>query len=712
MKRNTFAAICISLLSISAWSEPLNVDLKGWIGSQSSTIEIAGDIDGLELYRTTQESCDISNYLVCENVNFDILSGNSNTINDQFLTRDSEVFYNLKAHSSTITVPVNAVGNGRIDSNIGRYFIEFKGSLYAVGGYQDVVPSDIYDKFSGGVYRSTDGVKWDAIDDLNIHPYKRQKFNPFVIGDKLYILETYSNPYREKSFANGNCDNLILMSTIDGLDWNTDDVVVDNIACKFSYIINSNVEVFGLITTDSGVEVWSSVDGINWAYRESLALNISSFNQPAITVGSNLYVAGKALGNSTQVVIASLSSNGSFQNYDFDILLDQSSEISINYYENSFILLVSDNLGANFTIYESDDLSSWDEISYNTGLEARVGYTTAVFDNKFWLYGGAYIEKSFDQYISVGETVVSTLDLLKWESKQKSGFTFDGYNSDILYYNDQYWYIGHKSGVWVSDDAISWDQISVTSPRDESEFGVMLNFNDELWYFSSIVVEYVDGVAVYNMPVWSTNDGINWIKKSNKSEMSGLYNQSFTVFDNAIWTLKGSYLFKSTNGVDWDRITQVSGMSNVSGAKLVAFKNRMWIIAGQNIYASFGGVNYNKIYYSYTGKYWYKTWGSPDFPAREFPTVFSDGDKLYLIGGCDIVLEGGCAMSDVWVSANGSSWSEITDTSSLKYNAYNRSLYVNGKLLSMFDNGFGMPIQATKDYINWSIPYYQSVVID
>jgi hypothetical protein len=196
--------------------------------------------------------------------------------------------------------------------------------------------------------------------------------------------------------------------------------------------------------------------------------------------------------------------------------------------------------------------------------------------------------------------------------------------------------------------------------------------------------EAVDGTAGALNEVLSSADGKTWEEKTagSSAKFIPLHGHTSVVFDDddngeKIWLIGGivdvrvNSVWNSTDGKTWPQVrrnsTSTGGFLARSNHTAVVFDKKMWVLGGsQN-----NGVVMDDVWSSTNGITWEdETDGSSKkFTARaeHKSVVFNDGDgeKIWVFGGRN----GTTLFDDVWSSADGKNWTEVTKDSSEKFTA-------------------------------------------
>ena len=115
------------------------------------------------------------------------------------------------------------------------------------------------------------------------------------------------------------------------------------------------------------------------------------------------------------------------------------------------------------------------------------------------------------------------------------------------------------------------------------------------------------------------------------------------------------------DGETWTQATAAAGWSPRIAAAAVVFQDRIWILGGtENYYFGDDKSLKNDVWYSADGKEWKQATADAGWPARAYHQAVVLNGKIYLFGGGNYVPKYH-AKSDVWCSADGVSWEQVTD---------------------------------------------------
>ena len=165
--------------------------------------------------------------------------------------------------------------------------------------------------------------------------------------------------------------------------------------------------------------------------------------------------------------------------------------------------------------------------------------------------------------------------------------------------------------------------------------------------------------------VLRSTDGERWtsLAVSNPSFLAR-HNHQAVFHDGSLWIVGGSdndanYLndvWRSADGQAWELVTATAAFSTRQGHQVVSFDGDLWLFGGE----SDDDGDVNDVWRSENGAVWVKEVASAAWGVRRGHEVVFHGGYLWLMGG--IRGSGGRKVyyGDVWRSADGKSWEEVT----------------------------------------------------
>jgi len=293
------------------------------------------------------------------------------------------------------------------------------------------------------------------------------------------------------------------------------------------------------------------------------------------------------------------------------------------------------------------------------------GHSLVVFKNKMWLLGGWLGRYDHDKATyTVGSDhwtsqVWCTADGTHWESKGDAPWA-GRHGFGCVVHDDKLWVIGgdQHTDVWNTEDGVRWNKILDKVPWGERYFPYIVSFNGKIWVMGGIRILFSgSGNRLrdkYN-DVWSTTDGVHWIREAEfvnwapRGLISGtaVLNDELYLFGGCIlYSYAFNDVWKTRNGTDWTKLVSHAPWSPRSWCSVAIFDNRLWIMAGD--LETRNDTMLNDVWYSSDGLSWTQQKGIFWKPRHAAPVIEFD-HKLWLIGGLISRTIGGEVSNDVWV---------------------------------------------------------------
>lgn len=210
---------------------------------------------------------------------------------------------------------------------------------------------------------------------------------------------------------------------------------------------------------------------------------------------------------------------------------------------------------------------------------------------------------------------------------------------------------------------LRWARASTTpfGPRDAA---ALVEFRERLWLVGGFSGDYLKRGASYQywkMPhlndVWSSGDGLNWMKEKEKADFPPRRSHSIIEAAGRLvmfggWSPAGGYqsdIWTSSDG----RIWRLAGY-----APWPAREGQAVYQAGEVWYMT-GGVNfdkrlmYNDVWRTPDGLNWSMVLEKAAWPPRYDHAVASLDGAAYLLGGLKL---GGGTYGDIWTTSDGENW--------------------------------------------------------
>ncbi len=237
-----------------------------------------------------------------------------------------------------------------------------------------------------------------------------------------------------------------------------------------------------------------------------------------------------------------------------------------------------------------------------------------------------------------------------------------------LIFNNHVWILGgwdtpetpNFRDVWKSADGRNWERVTDKAPWVESDLSVSLNFHNRIWMMGG---RSVPGTACSNK-VWSSADGRNWILECDSAQWRPRLSPGFVVFKNRMWVLGGTSSFyqnndstlfndvwSSADGKHWTQEVANAPWSKRAHAQAVVFNNKIWIMGGGS--RSPKAVPTNDVWCSADGKNWKQVTDAAQWPSRIWFSCVVYRNYMWVIGGW---APGTGNLGDVWYSKDGKNW--------------------------------------------------------
>ena len=296
----------------------------------------------------------------------------------------------------------------------------------------------------------------------------------------------------------------------------------------------------------------------------------------------------------------------------------------------------------------------WAQATAHAGWSARVGPTSAVFNNRLWVLGGElsnYTAKNDVWWSSDGATWTQATAHAAWLARGgHSTAVFDG----------KLWVIGGgvgptppKNDVWWSSDGAAWTQATASagwSPRGTAT----AVFDNKLWVLGGGDLPVFQAATVHN-DVWWSSDGATWTQATAHAGWSAREGHTTAVFDNKLWVLGGTPLathsttyndvWWSSDGATWTQATAHAAWAPRCVHTTAVFDNKLWVLGG----TLEGKTFKDDVWWSSDGVTWTQATASAGWSVRAGHTTAVFDNKLWVLGGT-MTNDGSISFNDVWHS--------------------------------------------------------------
>ena len=226
-----------------------------------------------------------------------------------------------------------------------------------------------------------------------------------------------------------------------------------------------------------------------------------------------------------------------------------------------------------------------------------------------------------------------------------------------------------RETLMAAEGGPSWERIAAHAawqPRDSCGEVV---FKDKMWLLGGWFTS--DGIGPRD--VWCSADCANWTLVTPKAGWIHGDLSTTLVHDGKMWLMGGWYagrkaiasasneVWSSADGAHWHRATAHAGWCPRLGAGGVVFRGKMWILGGAERY--FDGQKrhlLNDVWCSADGASWTQVTAKAPWPGRAYHGAIVYDDKMWVYGGGNYRPEY-LGYNDVWCSSDGVRWTQVTD---------------------------------------------------
>jgi len=183
-------------------------------------------------------------------------------------------------------------------------------------------------------------------------------------------------------------------------------------------------------------------------------------------------------------------------------------------------------------VWSSTDVFTWEQATNSAEFGELIFHSSVVFDDKIWVIGGFI-------YAQIQDGVYNSIDGTSWEKVETMGLPKIGRQKSVVF-DDKIWLIGgsiesgRTNGIWNSSDGESWEKVG-DGPFSSRYYHSVAVFNNKIW----LVGGYDSGSKSFLNDVWSSNDGINWVKESVPETFEARGNHELIEFNGKLWILGG-----------------------------------------------------------------------------------------------------------------------------------------------------------------------------
>ncbi|MEK7610357.1 MAG: hypothetical protein AAB468_01245 [Patescibacteria group bacterium] len=239
----------------------------------------------------------------------------------------------------------------------------------------------------------------------------------------------------------------------------------------------------------------------------------------------------------------------------------------------------------------------------------------------------------------------STADGREWRQEVAAAAWPPLRSMSVVEFRGQLWLMGgwssvtgYHTGIWVSDDAVSWQWVG-RGAWPEREGQTVSVFNNQLVLTGGV---NFDQRRSFN-DVWVSDDGISWRELTPAAAWPARYDQAMEVWRGRLWVAGGigvgqeramSDVWSSADGLIWKQEVAIAPWGERHGEGLVAWQDKLWLVGGWQTAPDYPTTG-NDVWFTADGVNWQKTSDQPVWAGREDHGVIVWRDQVWLLGGMD-----------------------------------------------------------------------------
>lgn len=386
------------------------------VGKNDTELTWQSQTGVINVYRSTDEKCDIDNYTSCDNSNMVILTDPEQApVTDNFITVSKSaylVFENESYRSRLLDIAARVVPFAR---RKGEQMISFAGKLWVFGGKDD----------SAG-----------------------ETGNEFIWYNDIW-------------------------SSADGKSWTRETEHASFSARANHQVVEYNGDLYLIggregIGTDGALsfkgDVWKSADGVLWQQMTTAAPFTGGETGKAIVFNNKMWmIGGNAFGGNTSIWS---STNGRDWTEEVETAPFGPREGHALYVIDDKLMLLG-GMGAGGSsdlkndVWSTVDGVSWIEETEEASFNIRVDMNVIRYNDKLWLTGGHSFSSGYNH-------VFSSTDGITWSLVATDIIAQMNQSHSLVLHNGTLWiYSGLDEGyIWRSSDGLDWrTPVTVTPER-------------------------------------------------------------------------------------------------------------------------------------------------------------------------------------------------------------------------------------------------------
>ena len=226
-------------------------------------------------------------------------------------------------------------------------------------------------------------------------------------------------------------------------------------------------------------------------------------------------------------------------------------------------------------------------------------------------------------------------------------------------FDDQLWIVGANDGaqIWSSNDGRAWVRRSATTPWGTRAGAQLVQFGGRFY----LIAGTGPGTGSDFNDVWRSDDLLTWTRILQNGPFAARTGHQVVVHNGRMWLIGGfqspsslrlNDVWSSNDGVNWIQETANAAFSARRFHRVVALNGKMWLLGGGT---GVSDTSLNDVWSSVDGVTWTAEAAAP-FDPRMLMATFISNNRLYVVGGVSLAFNNNRWFSDVWSTADGSTW--------------------------------------------------------
>jgi hypothetical protein len=574
---NWLAASASYTLVITA--EPA-VSFQAWMGATDTQVTFAPSAATLEFLRSTQLDCDAANFVACSGTAASMAGA---TPADSTAHLNRAVNWWLRRGNS-VSPPLR-INPEVFEPRYSNLAASWRGKLWVVSGRAGT--------WYGDVWNSSGGNHWTRVAATgapNLYASAMVVFN-----DRLWVLGGQTgSPFSGVVWSNQ------VWSTADGINWQRGpDAPWPGRSDHSALVFNGRMWVIGGgtgLSIEGGDDAWSTADGINWV--EETHDGPFAKGARAAVLGGRIYTL---MGYENGAASDDVYSSADGRNWRLE-----TGSLPMPFRDRAMIGTLNGRLylaggvtdiwvGTKTNeVWSSANGIDWIQETPQAGFSPRALAGHAVHESRLWILGGQIGD--FDYLLGPARSLAagdvwSTANGASWteHSPHADGIWQGSHNAVV--HSGRIWLVGGKDSqprndTWSSSDGMNWTRQPSGSTYPKRELPAFALHDGEFWIAGGSVEDENGWTDMTD--VWHSPDGIDWTRATDDAAFLPRFNFAIVSFNDQLYAIGGivpgeifatSDVFTSTDGANWTQVPQVVPFTGSYGPfEALVFNGRLYLI--------------------------------------------------------------------------------------------------------------------------------------